>query len=484
MTVLVIDAGSSSMRALLFDDSAQPIAMASRPHDFVTTPPGAATTDAANVQAMIESCLDEILQHPQAHNISVVGMDTFVGNLLGVDSSGHPLTPIFTYADIRSADDVAALKERIDIKAAHQRTGCLLHTAYLPGRLAWLRRTDPQLFLTVTCWVDFGTYLFARWFGQASCSYSVASWSGLLNRTNLDWDDEWLHVLELDKALLPSLADYSETQTGLLPEYAQRWPALREVPFCLAVGDGVAANVGSGCVDEAHIALTVGTTAALRVVTSARLTGVPNGLWSYRMDAPHHLIGGATSEGGNIFNWAQETLMLDKDVELQLVRREPDAHGLTILPFLAGERSPGWATDATGTITGLRLSTTPLDMLQAAMESVALRLSLIAEQLSIIADKDVTIVGGGGALAASDAWTQMIANALNRPIHLTSEPEITARGTAILALRAIGKANLADFPPQIERIVQPNPAHVTALQAARQRQDHLYRKIIVEKWNY
>lgn len=484
MTILVIDIGSSSVRAALFDNQGRPIANATvtEAHHFVTSPPGAATMDAAELQARVERCVDAILQHPAAKAIQVVGLATFVGNVVGVNKAGEVVTPIYSYADTRSTEAVAQLARETDTQAVHQRTGCRLHTAYLPGQLHWLQQTERETFTKVAVWDDVGSMLYRQWFGWkiGVTSYSVAAWTGLLNRERLEWDSDWLKLLKLDTPRFPKLADYDALQTGLSPAYAQRWMQLRDVPFCLAVGDGAAANVGSGCVSEAHIALTVGTTAALRVASSAALPPVPEGLWSYRIHAGLHLIGGATSEGGNIFQWARNTLALGEvDIEAQLTNRVPDSHGLTVLPLLAGERSPGWAANATGTIVGLRLSTTPLDILQASLESVALRLALIAEQLDGVTAQDAVVIGGGGALVASPAWTQMIANALNRPLLITAESEITARGVALLALRAVGKDLLADYAPEIERVVEPNPTHVVTLRSARERQVALYRQLVM-----
>ena len=169
--------------------------------------------------------------------------------------------------------------------------------------------------------------------------------------------------------------------------------------------------------------------------------------------------------------------MLPADAEQQLLKREPDSHGLTFLPLLAGERSPGWAVNATGAINGLRLSTMPLDILQAALEGVALRLSIIAEQLG----GDQAVIASGRSLEASRAWAQMIANALNRPVKLTDESEITARGTAILALSALDGRSLSNFPLKIAATVKPKPAAVRILRAARERQEELYRKFYGEK---
>jgi gluconokinase len=309
----------------------------------------------------------------------------------------------------------------------------------------------------------------------------VASWTGLLNRAKLDWDREWLDTLDLSVSLFPRLSDYDDMRRGLTPEYAARWKALRDVPFCLAVADGAAANVGSGGVDRQHMVLTVGTTAALRIILDGEPPPVPPGLWSYRLDAAHHVVGGATYEGGNIFHWARSVLSLpDADtIAAELARREPDSHGLVFLPLLGGERSPGWAGDATGAIAGLRLSTSALDILQAAYEGVALRLALTAEQLRPLIPETMPVMAGGGALAASSVWIQTIANALNRPIHHVAEAEITARGAAIVALRALGRCSLTDFPPAIDHTVEPHPAHAATLRRALARQVALYQKLVV-----
>ena len=71
----------------------------------------------ATLQATVERCLDEILQHPQGNDVRAVGMDTFVGNMLGVDMQGKAVTPVYSYADTRSAEDVTALAPQLDVLA-------------------------------------------------------------------------------------------------------------------------------------------------------------------------------------------------------------------------------------------------------------------------------------------------------------------------------------------------------------------------------
>jgi gluconokinase len=108
------------------------------------------------------------------------------------------------------------------------------------------------------------------------------------------------------------------------------------------------------------------------------------------------------------------------------------------LPFLAGERSPGWRGDRRATVTGLSLGTTALDVTHAALEAVALRLALVYERLASHATGDHVIVASGGAISHSRAWTQMLADALGRAIHASTEAEATSRGVALLAFEGLG----------------------------------------------
>lgn len=480
MSLLIIDLGSSSARALLFADDARllPGAVASRKHVFASDSEGRSTADAEQLRALVEGCIDEILQHPSAANIRAVGMACFVGNWLGIAADGRACTPLFTYADTRSHGQIPQLLEKLAGHAGtyHQTTGCRLHTAYLPAQYNWLCHHEPAAAARIQRISDIGSYLYARWFGRdMPTSLSVASWTGLLDSENCRWHIDYAQKL-CGAGLpprLPALADYDAAQRGLTAAYARRWRALRDVPFFLAVGDGAAANVGSGAVDARHIALTIGTTAALRAVKAVQ--HVPAGLWRYLVSADMPLVGGATSEGGNVYQWLWRDLLRETDdLDTQLLARPPAVHGLVVLPLLAGERAPGWQTDASGTIHGLRRSTDRLDLLQAHLEAVALRLSLVYQQLR---SPEARVLAGGGALNASKAWAQMLADAFDCPILLLAESEVTASGIALMIRHSLDGVALAAEPPQIRRTVQPEPARVATMRAAAERQSELYRRL-------
>lgn len=165
---------------------------------------------------------------------------------------------------------------------------------------------------------------------------------------------------------------------GLLPPWGERWPVLKDVPWLPTIGDGAAANIGSGCDHPQRIALTIGTTGAMRVVLPPAIPQVPAGLWFYRVTRNRGLLGGATTEGGN-HAWLRETLQLPPgdQLEKELADRQPAAHGLTVLPFVAGERAPGWKGSARASLVDFTLNTRPIDIVQAALEGIAYRFAII-----------------------------------------------------------------------------------------------------------
>ena len=195
MTLLVIDLGSSSVRTLLFDDGARLIkgAICSRKHDFDTDHDGKAVADADCLRALTEACLDEILEHPAADSIRALGMASFAGNWLGVDAEGRACTPVMTYADTRGRSAIAGLTQRLAgaLDAYHQATGCFIHPAYLPAQYTFMKTLQPLSLRQARRISDIGGYFYRQWFGRETpISYSLASWSGLLQTDHLRWHVE------------------------------------------------------------------------------------------------------------------------------------------------------------------------------------------------------------------------------------------------------------------------------------------------------
>jgi gluconokinase len=474
--VIALDLGTSSARATLYD--ARGRAVEGRFHQVAyeptTTPDGGVEHDPARILDAAAACLDAVARAARHDDVQAVGVAAFWHGLLGFDAAHRPVTPLFMWADSRSAREADLLHDALDEPALHTRTGCHLHTSYWPAKLRWLARERPADVARVVRWGSIGEHLELAFFGEAATSLSMASGTGLLDQETLRWDPEALAAAGIEASQLFPLVDLAGGRRGLRPPWAARWPTLRSVPWFAAVGDGAASNIGSDCVDPGRIALNVGTSAALRVLTETA-PAPPRGLWRYRLDRRRSLVGGATSEGGNVYAWCQQVLRLpdDEAVQRALAARVPDGHGLTVLPFLAGERAPGWRGQRRATITGLSLDTTAIDVVHAALEAVALRLALVYDLLAPHATREHLLVASGGA-TRSRVWIQMLADALGRPVHCSTESEATSRGAALLALESLGvlpdgaaaRAPLGDT-------VEPDPAHHARYAAALDRHRRL-----------
>ena len=485
--VLAVDIGTSSVKSGLFDSHARSVAGTETtiPHSQTVASDGTSEEDADQIRRAVEDTIDSVLEKAGGLTSQIIGVgfDCMASTMLGVDSASNPLTSVYTYADTRSAPDVDRLRDELDLPRVYDRTGVMQHTSYLPGRIRWLQRTKPEVSKQIDRYFDLSTYMFSKWFGRqdVKSSYCIASWSGLLNRHELKWDHGLLDHLGIDESNLPDIAPWSDSERGLANEYRSRWPALTELPFFLSVGDGAAVSVGSGCVDESNVAITVGTTGAMRVLSQRPAPDVPQGLWAYQVGADRNMLGGSFSEGGNIFQWAIDNLRLPPIEELnsELAKLKPAAHGINVLPFIAGERATGWSTSATGALEGIRVSTMPIEILQAMLESVSYRFAMVADLLLPGLATGYQMIASGGAIQNSPWWLQTMADVLSVPIGVSAEEQDTSRGTAILALNALGVWDSLDtYPAHIAATYEPDLSKHDLYAVARERQTELYSRLL------
>ncbi len=488
--VLALDVGTSSTRALLCDahGTRVPDCLSQRTYKLTTSSQGEVSVSADELVALVSETIHEVLQvaGPSAQQIGAVALDTFWHSLLGVDAAGHPLTPVITWEDTRAYAAARELGCQMDEKAIHARTGARFHASYWPAKLRWLAQSQSEIFAHVAQWISFGEYLHRRFLGQSVCSFSMASATGMLDQRTLQWDSELMQVLGVHMEQLPPLGDVHESIRGLTSEYAGAWPALHHVPWFPAIGDGAAACIGSGCANLTNWSLTIGTSSAMRVVVEPDCVVAPLSLWLYLIDAKRAVLGGALSEGGNMLHWLCHLLQFPtfKDAEPLLASREPARHGLTILPFISGERSLGWHAQARMTICGLSLHTRPEDLLQACVESLAYRLSEVHEELCAVLKVDHTqhrIIASGGVLQGSTAVQRILADILDTAIYPLRDHEASARGVALLALEAMGMiADATQIAPVLREPTLPHPERGTIYRKAAAQQRKLYQTLVVQ----
>lgn len=400
----------------------------------------------------------------------------------------------------------------------YQSTGAPLHAAYaLPQLRVWYQHNHKNAVAgKVVRWQTIASVCLCRWTGRASLpiSYSEASWTGLLNFRTCGYDAAVLELLPSPcREALPALADYTGESVNnpplQLPEtippagassspgaggtrtddddgggkskknpYFARWPALRGARLFLGVGDGAGANLGSKCSTVARIACTVGTSAAARVClplpiqsandtndddknSSGPAVAVEPGLFCYRVDRSHVLVGGALTDGGSVVEWMAELLNrpVGSDSFQECLRRAEtllddgyasasSSSSEMVVPFFSGERSTGFRSRATGAILGLTLDTGPEHLLKACLEGVTIRLVAIVQLIRKVImtaqsdgrddDEQLRIICSGKALEKNDLWRQMLADCAGMDVVMDDETqEGTSRGVVILLASAM-----------------------------------------------
>jgi gluconokinase len=438
--ILAVDVGSSSVRARWMDAAGAPLgSLARAEHGWRTTPGGAMEADG---DALAELCLrliDAAVGEGRALRVqpAAVSIATFWHGLTGIGADGRAVTPLFGWGDGRARQAADALRQRLDEAAMHRRTGCFAHELYPTAKLVWLRAAGGDSLPRARGWGSIGELLALRLFGELRTSVSMASGTGLMELRRCAWDGEVLEAVGIDADALPPIDD--APFRGLLPEFGRRWPELADVPWIPALGDGGCASLGMGAVGL-RVGLTVGTSAAVRVLREDAVPTPPDGLWCYRVDARRTVTGRAMSNGGSVFAWLRRTLRLPppEALDAALDAMPPGAHGLRVVPRLLAERPPRPAGPETGSIAGLTAAAGPVEIARAWLEASAFAMADALDAVEAAYGAADVVVGGGGALHGSPAWARIITDALGRPMRLSPHGETTLRGAALLALERLG----------------------------------------------
>ncbi len=469
--ILGIDIGTTSTKVVLFALDGQVIGQHSIGYPLLSPQADVQEQDPDEIyQAVVQSTRAVVNRYQkQASGIIGLSFSTAMHSLIAVDRQGQPLTNSITWADRRSAPWVNEIRQRCNAHDLYTRTGMPLHPMSPLVKLLWLHDQQPGIFAQAAKFISIKEYVLYRWFEQYVVDYSIANATGLFNMKTLDWDEEALDLAGVSVQQLSQLVPTTHVLSPMTAVAASSLGLSANTPVVIGASDGVLANLGVGAIAPQTLAITVGTSGAVRTMQSHPQTDEKERLFCYTLTENHWVIGGATNNGGIALRWIRDNLA-DTEVDTaKLLKKDAydilteiaatvcaGSEGLIFHPYLAGERAPLWDANARGSFFGLGLNHTKAHIIRAVLEGIVYNLYSISSALQNISGPAQSIRATGG-FAHSALWRQMLADVFNQTVTIPESHEGSCFGAAVLGLYALGRMENLD---QVSQMLSKTQAHL------------------------
>jgi len=462
--VLGVDIGTTSAKAVAFDERGRELANGEAAYPLLEPEPGQAVQEPA---AVVDGTLAAIRTAAAAArergvHIAALSFSAAMHSLVALDGYDRPLTALVTWADTRAAEQADRL--RAEHPRLHDRTGSPLHPMTPLVKLVWFAEREPATFAAARRWAGIKELVVARLTGRWAVDHSIASATGLLNLERLDWDAEALAVAGIDGDHLSPLVPTTE-RLSLTTAAAGELDLAAGLPVIVGAGDGPLANLGVGAVRPGVAACSIGTSAALRLTVARPAVDPQRRVFCYALAPGRWVVGGAINNGGVVLQWAGDALAPDlgphAEAELLAMAGAVPAgsDGLIMLPYLLSERAPHWSPLPRGAYVGLTRHHRRGHLVRAALEGVCQQLALVLASMRD-AGSEVREIRATGGFARSALWRQMLADALSTPVGFPAGHEGSAFGAALLGMQAMGIVDSIDLAGElvsIDDVVEPDP---------------------------
>jgi gluconokinase len=487
---LGVDIGTTSTKAIIFSTTGAIKGKGNQEYPLLAPQSGWAEQEPDVIFKAVVAAIQEAIAQSglTKTQIAAISFSGAMHSVIAVNEKGYPLTNALIWADNRSTAQTERLKQDGTGSRIYQRTGTPIHPMSPLPKLMWLREERPELFQQTSKFISIKEYVLHQWTDCFVVDYSMASTTGLFNLEHLQWDEEAIAVAGINRQQLSDPVPTTHVLRGIKPRYAEAMNIDPQTPIVIGATDGVLANLGVGAIAPHKVAITIGTSSAIRTVVPKPLTDPQGRTFCYALTEDRWVIGGPSNNGGIVLRWMRDNFC-QREIEqakqkgvdpYELMVQEamqvpPGADGLLCLPFLSGERAPYWNADARGVFFGVSLHHTRSHFIRAVMEGVLFAVYSINLALQELAGPAQEIRASGG-FARSRPWRQMMADVFGYAVLIPEVYEGSAFGAAVLAMYALGAiAQLED----IEGLIRISQRHQPDLERSQEYQTlfHLYDRI-------
>ena len=444
MPLLALDQGTTSSRAIVYDNTLRPLASAQQEFRQHFPQPGRVEHDALEIWDSVVATTRDALKKSgtSAAEIAALGITNQRETIVVWDrKTGEPIAPAIVWQDRRTADDINSLAEAGQETLIQTRTGLLLDPYFSASKLQWLLRDVPAAKQRAAAGeLAAGTidsWLVWKLTGgrQHLTDVTNASRTMLMEIHRGDWDDDLLALFDIPRALLPrivaSSGDFGTTDPALFGA---------AIPIRGAVGDQQSALFGQLCTQPGLVKCTYGTGCFMLAFTGSNAVASRNRLlttvaWKIG-DAPlQYALEGSVFVGGAAIQWLRDGLGLIKSAPEvnDLAARVPDTGGVVLVPAFAGLGAPWWDPTARGILVGITRGTTAAHVARATLEGIAWSVADLLAAMEKDAGQKISVIRVDGGASASDLLMQIQADAVGTNIERPRNVETSALGAAMMA---------------------------------------------------
>lgn len=504
--ILALDQGTTSSRAILYDDHARPIKMAQQPTTLTTPKAGFVEQDAQQIWQTQISCAHDVINQAGllATDVTSIAITNQRESIVIWDKqTGKPLAPAIIWQDRRTASYCKTLAaesatgmnhgdngSQSNLASEVQRiTGLRLDPYFSASKIAWLLENNPKLRVrankgeiavgTIDSWL-----IYKLTGGEHVIDVTNASRTLLYDIHKLAWSEELCALFSIPMNILPKVlpsdGDFGKTKKGLFA---------KQIPIHAVLGDQQAALFGQGCLDAGMAKNTYGTGCFMlmnigqtpKLSEHKLLTTIA---WQRKSTLPRpenlsfdqivqsgkrilqppkkevtYALEGSVFMAGAIVQWLRDNLgMIRQSSEVEDLARQVDSsEDVVLLPAFTGLGAPYWRSDISASITGMSRGTTKAHIARAALEAVAYQTYDVLIAMQKDSPHPLTELRVDGGAANNDLLMQFQADLLGVPVLRPKDTEITAKGAALLAGLKTGLYDESTMQAswQVDRIFEP-----------------------------
>lgn len=454
---LGVDVGTSSTKGVLVDGDGAVVRSAVREHAVHRPYPGHVEMDGRIWWQEFAEISRELLGAGDVE-LGAVGVSGMGPCVLLTDERDEPVRPAILYGvDTRATEQIARLTAELGEEQILDRCGSVLTTQAVGPKLAWVREQEPEAFAAAR-----RLFMPASWLGYrltdryALDLHSASQCTPMFDTGDLEWFEPWAAPLRGDIALPP--LQWAGEVLGTVTERAAAETGIPAgTPVITGTIDAWSEALSVGAHEVGDLMIMYGTTMFL-INTVAGRVSTPS-MWGTvgALPGTRNLAGGMATSGA-ITSWLRELVGSPSypDLLAEAEAAGPGAHGLLMLPYFAGERTPIMDPDARGIIAGLSLAHTRGDLYRAALEATALGVRHNIETMTAAGGRIDRLVAVGGGTQGT-LWTQIVSDVTGLPQVIPSQTIGASYGAAYLAAAAQGPVDITAWnPPAAVR--EPEPA--------------------------